>query len=98
MTDPKPLVIAGRLFSTRLLVGTGKFSSAQLMKDAIKASGAEIVTTAIRRVDLTNPNDSFITHISPKSFFHQLFGGFEGVDGVGEEIVGFWGDFEFDPG
>ncbi len=68
MTDPKPLVIAGRLFSTRLLVGTGKFSSAQLMKDAIKASGAEIVTTAIRRVDLTNPNDSFITHISPKDY------------------------------
>lgn len=50
MTDP--LVIAGRTFGSRLLIGTGKFPSHALMRDALDASGAEIVTVALRRVDL----------------------------------------------
>jgi thiazole synthase len=54
------LVIAGRLFSSRLLMGTGKFSSIQTMKDAIVASATEIVTLALRRVDLDNPRDDLL--------------------------------------
>ncbi len=55
-----PLVIAGRSFSSRLMIGTGKFPSAQALRDAIEASGADIVTVAMRRVDLENPEDEGI--------------------------------------
>ena len=47
-----PLVIAGRTFASRLVVGTGKFGSFEAMRDAIDASGTEMVTVALRRVDL----------------------------------------------
>ena len=47
-----PLVIAGREFSSRLIVGTGKFGSFEAMRGALGASGTEIVTVALRRVDL----------------------------------------------
>jgi thiazole synthase len=49
---PDALVVAGRRFSSRLLVGTGKFRSHRVMRDALVASRAEIVTVALRRVDL----------------------------------------------
>ena len=49
---PDPLVIAGRSFRSRLIVGTGKFSSGEAMRDALAASGTEMVTVAFRRVDL----------------------------------------------
>lgn len=52
MSVPDPLVIAGRTFSSRLLVGTGKFASHEVMREALLASGAELVTVALRRVDL----------------------------------------------
>jgi len=55
--DPLPLTIAGREFRSRLLVGTGKYASNALMIDAIEASGAEVVTVAVRRVDLDRAND-----------------------------------------
>ena len=57
------LVIAGRRFRSRLLVGTGKFSSSQVMREAIEASGTEVVTVALRRVDLENPQDSILSAI-----------------------------------
>ena len=47
-----PLVIAGRLFSSRLIVGTGKFGSFEAMAGALDASGTEMVTVALRRVDI----------------------------------------------
>src|SRR5436190_11319463 len=47
-----PLVIAGREFASRLIVGTGKFGSFEVMRDALGASGTEMVTVALRRVDL----------------------------------------------
>jgi thiazole synthase len=47
-----PLVIAGRAFRSRLIVGTGKFGSFEVMRDALDASGTEMVTVALRRVDL----------------------------------------------
>jgi thiazole synthase len=52
-----PLVIAGRSFQSRLLLGTGKFASNERMRDAIAASGAELVTVALRRADLTGRHD-----------------------------------------
>src|SRR5712692_5551170 len=47
-----PLTIAGREFGSRLIVGTGKFGSFEVMRDALEASGTEMVTVALRRVDL----------------------------------------------
>ena len=47
-----PLVIAGRAFSSRLVVGTGKYTSHAVMQAAHVASGTEMVTVAVRRVDL----------------------------------------------
>jgi thiazole synthase len=47
-----PLIIAGREFGSRLIVGTGKFPSGDSMRDALAASGTELVTVALRRVDL----------------------------------------------
>jgi len=57
------LTIAGRPFDSRLLVGTGKFSSCEVMAEAIAASGAEIVTVALRRVDIENDSDDMLAAI-----------------------------------
>src|SRR5215207_3985443 len=54
-----PLVIAGRAFQSRLLLGTGKFSSNEAMAAALAASGAEMVTVALRRADLSGKRDPF---------------------------------------
>lgn len=54
------LTIAGRTFTSRLMIGTGKFPSAQALRDAIAASGAEIITVALRRVDLNAPREEDI--------------------------------------
>src|SRR5690606_2816935 len=48
-----PLVIAGRTFSSRLVVGTGKYPSHEIMRAAHEASGTEMVTVAVRRIDLS---------------------------------------------
>src|SRR6185369_12107388 len=55
----RPLVIAGREFQSRLLIGTGKFSSPEAMRDALAASGTQIVTVALRRADLSGERDPF---------------------------------------
>ncbi len=57
------LVIAGRQFDSRLLLGTGKFASPQVMAQALTASGAQIVTVALRRVDIDNPQDDTLREI-----------------------------------
>jgi len=68
--DPNPLTIAGREFRSRLLVGTGKYSSNAAMMDAIEASGAEVVTVAVRRVDLNRANEEgILNHLDPDRFF-----------------------------
>ncbi len=54
-----PLIIAGREIRSRLFLGTGKFPSNESMRDALDASGAEIVTVALRRADLTGSGDPF---------------------------------------
>jgi thiazole synthase len=63
-----PLIIAGREFNSRLMVGTGKFASNQAMVAAMENSGSEIVTVALRRVDIDNPTDSLLSHIDRKRF------------------------------
>jgi len=55
----KPLVIAGRTFQSRLILGTGKFSGPEAMRDALAASGTELVTVALRRADLSGKKDPF---------------------------------------
>ncbi|MHC4265690.1 MAG: thiazole synthase [Planctomycetota bacterium] len=62
------LLIAGKEFNSRLLVGTGKFSSNELMSDAIKKSGAEIVTVALRRVDIENKDDEMLSAIDQSRY------------------------------
>ncbi len=57
------LIIAGREFSSRLFVGTGKFSNSEVMRQAIEASGSEMVTVALRRVDIANPEDDVLSAI-----------------------------------
>src|SRR5207245_11338245 len=72
MSDkPSKLKIADREFTSRLLVGTGKFASNELMRDALLASGTEIVTVALRRDDLCgkhNPFANILDFIDPKKF------------------------------
>ncbi len=67
MTNDK-LIIAGKSFTSRLLVGTGKYASNQIMADAIEASGTEIVTVALRRVDLDNQNDDLLAAIDTERY------------------------------
>src|SRR5438309_1195261 len=55
----KPLTIAGREFSSRLILGTGKFCSPEAMRDALAASGTGMVTVALRRADLSGKQDPF---------------------------------------
>src|SRR5204862_3742232 len=69
LTDPQPLTIAGREFRSRLMVGTGKYASNSQMIEAIEASGAEVVTVAVRRVDLDRSKDEGILyHLDPQRF------------------------------
>jgi len=65
------LVIAGREFQSRLLLGTGKFSSNETMRDALEASGTQIVTVALRRADLSGKGDPFaniLDFIDPRKY------------------------------
>src|SRR5689334_9197199 len=64
------LVIAGREFSSRLLIGTGKYPSNQVMQEAHAASGAEVVTVAVRRVNISDRSkESLLDYIDPKRYF-----------------------------
>jgi thiazole synthase len=66
----EPLEIAARSFRSRLMVGTGKYASNEQMVQAIEASGAEVVTVAVRRVDLDRTKDEGILyHLDPARFF-----------------------------
>ncbi|NOX25679.1 MAG: thiazole synthase [Deltaproteobacteria bacterium] len=63
------LVIAQKTFSSRLFVGTGKFPSPTVMRQALEASGSEMVTVALRRVDLKNPEDDIMSRLDRQRFF-----------------------------
>ena len=58
----QPLIIAERMFRSRLILGTGKFSSPEAMRAALEASGADLVTVALRRADLSGKRDPFRQH------------------------------------
>jgi len=62
------LKIAGREYHSRLMVGTGKYSTLELMKEALEASEAEIVTVAVRRVDLSAKEGSLLDYIDTKRY------------------------------
>lgn len=57
------LIIAGREFSSRLFLGTGKFSSNSLMRDAVIASGSELVTVALKRIKIHDKDDDMLQHL-----------------------------------
>lgn len=61
-------VIAGREFSSRLMVGTGKYASFQQTAEALEASGAEIITVAVRRVNLDRSKESLLDYIDSKKY------------------------------
>ena len=81
------LTIAGRTFGSRLLVGTGKFSSNQAMAECLEASGTEIVTVALRRADLTGKDDPYadiLNFIDPKKYL--LLPNTSGAMNAGEAV------------
>src|SRR5215469_9260163 len=64
------LTIAGKTFASRLIVGTGKYSSASVMIKAHEASGAEMITVAVRRVNVTDrTKESLLDYIDPDRYF-----------------------------
>src|SRR5438093_9159518 len=64
------LTIGGRTFQSRLMVGTGKYAAMETMGRAIEASGAEVVTVAVRRVNLDRSKETSVLHfLDPKKFF-----------------------------
>lgn len=67
--DENSLTIAGRIFSSRLIVGTGKYASYSLNAEAVDAAGAEIVTVALRRVNITDTNEPRLSdHLDPSRY------------------------------
>jgi thiazole synthase len=81
----KPFVIAGKTYKSRLIIGTGKYKSYEENARALEASGAEIVTVAVRRVNLTDPNQPrLIDFIDPKkvTYLPNTAGCFTGEDAV----------------
>ena len=67
MTDS--FIIAGRQFRSRLIVGTGKYKSFQETARALEASGADMVTVAVRRVNLDRSKESLLDYIDPNKYF-----------------------------
>jgi thiazole synthase len=65
----EPLVIAGKAFQSRLIVGTGKYRDGRETQAAIEASGAEMVTVAVRRVNLDRSKESLLDFIDPRRYF-----------------------------
>ncbi len=81
----KPLVIAGREFSSRLIIGTGKYKDYAQNAAALAASGAQIVTVAMRRVNVMNPDEPMLVDfINPKEtvYLPNTAGCFTGEDAV----------------
>jgi thiazole synthase len=65
----EPLVIAGKAFQSRLIVGTGKYKDGVETQAALEASGAEMVTVAVRRVNLDRSKESLLDFIDPQRYF-----------------------------
>ncbi len=80
----KPLIIAGHSFNSRLFLGSGKFSSPQAMLDAMNASETEMITVALRRVDLQGKSDPMLEAL--KNFKGQLLPNTSGVRDAKEAV------------
>jgi thiazole synthase len=81
----KPLTIAGKIYRSRLIIGTGKFKTYEENARALEASGAEIITVAVRRVNLSDPGQpKLIDAIDPKKYTYlpNTAGCFTGEDAV----------------
>ncbi len=78
------LIIGGREFSSRLFVGTGKFRSNSEMAEAIAASGTEMVTVAMKRIELSDTHDDMLAHISRENL--QLLPNTSGVRDAEEAV------------
>lgn len=69
-TASDPLILGGREFSSRLIVGTGKYKDFAETRRAVEASGAEIVTVAVRRTNITDPGEeNLLDYLPPDEFF-----------------------------
>lgn len=62
------LQIADRIFESRLFTGTGKFSSAKVMQESLLASGSQLVTVALKRIDLNNSHNDILQHLRHPQF------------------------------
>ncbi|HEY1963212.1 MAG TPA: sulfur carrier protein ThiS [Rhizomicrobium sp.] len=83
--EDRPLTIAGKAYRSRLIIGTGKYKSYEQNARALEASGAEIVTVAVRRVNLTDPSQpKLVDSIDPKkvTYLPNTAGCFTGEDAV----------------
>jgi thiazole synthase len=80
----KDLVIADKTFRSRLFLGTGKFSSNEMMSRAIEASGAEMVTVAMKRLDPTDAHDDMLQHVRKPGI--QLLPNTSGVRNAREAV------------
>lgn len=68
MSIVDPLIIAGEKFSSRLFTGTGKFSSVEVMRGVLESTGTQMITVALRRVDLSNPDDNILGSIDRQKY------------------------------
>lgn len=67
--NDKPLIIGGKELKSRLIIGTGKYATLELMKEALEESGADMVTVAVRRINLQDRSEqSFLSYIDRKRF------------------------------
>ncbi|WP_109260206.1 thiazole synthase [Hyphobacterium indicum] len=83
--EDTPLIIADRTLKSRLIIGTGKYESYEQNARALEASGAEMITVAVRRVNLTDPDQPMLVdHIDPEKyiFLPNTAGCFTGEDAV----------------
>lgn len=79
------LIIGGKEFTSRLFVGTGKFRSNEIMARAIKASGSQMVTVAMKRIDMDNREDDMLRHIVADGI--QLLPNTSGVRDADEAVL-----------
>jgi thiazole synthase len=79
------LIIADKVFSSRLFLGTGKFSSGEIMERAIIASGCEMVTVALKRIDINDNNDNIMQYLKDKPL--QILPNTSGVRTAKEAIL-----------
>jgi thiazole synthase len=84
--DKDILTIGGRAFTSRLFVGTGKFSSNELMRRAIEASGSQMVTMAMKRIDMDSSEDDMLRHIATSEAI-QLLPNTSGVRDAREAVL-----------